>query len=177
MPHLALRMSGLTWCFRSTVLLLFLACLGASAQQLYSIEESFSNAVTVPPDVIRHLSGDIDLERNGCTQLSLSETLEAVRVGTAEKSSLLFVKPRANAWCLCGANLCPVWMYELKDNRPQLRWHAKATSVIRFTFRASESYPVIVSRGGAAGHGFEETWVWSGAKYVRRNHKQWIAGQ
>jgi hypothetical protein len=157
--------------------ILTLFCNGIYAEQIYSIEESLTPQAKIPESVLSDLKNEVDLEIGGCTQSSLAEALEATHIELDSKYPTLLIKPKTNAWCLCGAYVCPVWIYQLTSKGSQRIWSTSGTDIITIQDRNSHGYRNILSESGTAGHGDDEQWVWSGKKYKLARKKSWLVGQ
>lgn len=162
---------------RLFLLALLLLCNAAYAEQTFGVEEALARQTPIPESVLSDLNGEISLTRNSCAQSSLAEALEATKVEIGSKDPTILVKPKSNAWCLCGAYYCPVWMYQITNVSTKRVWYTPGTSTVTILKAKTRGYRKIQSAGGTAGHGFEELWVWDGKKYQLAREKSWVAGQ
>lgn len=162
---------------RTLALVAVLLCRFASAEQTFGAEESLAHPIQIPAAVLSKLGVELDLMANGCGQPTLAEALEATEVNVGSTTPVLLIKPRQDAWCLCGAYLCPAWIFQISTRGPNRLWSTHGTASVSFLNTKDRGYRRIRSEGGTAGHGFLEVWAWDGKHYVRSSQKDWVAGQ
>ena len=156
-------------------MLFFLVAVGeiAAAQQSFGAEQPLKNRTTIPTSVLSDLRKEIDLKSAGCTHSKLGEALEAANVNLGSQNKTILLKPAPGAWCLCGAYLCPAWIYELTSSGSKQIWRADGMSIVNILEKKNDGVRQIQSVGGSAGHGFEALWKWDGEKYKSAGDKYW----
>lgn len=155
-----------------------LLCRLASAAETFGAEERLERTTEIPAAMLSTLSEELSLQRNGCVQQSLEQALEATRVnvGTTSDATLL-IKPRQDAWCLCGAYYCPAWIFQTSTRGAIRLWSTRGMSSISILDTKDRGLRRIRSEGGTAGHGFVEDWSWDGKRYVLSRRQGRVAGQ
>lgn len=137
----------------------------------FSIEEPLDNQIPIPSSIISDLSNKIDIQKYGCTESKISQTLEATKISLSSSSHEVLVKPKAS--CICGANYCPVWIYQINKKSTKLIWSSPGTGYIEILDKKNKRYKQIRDGGGTAGHDHEEIWAWNGKKYLQtKNNRQ-----
>ena len=162
---------------KTFVLVAMLFCRLAYAGQTFGVEESLAHQMEIPAGVLSELSAEPDLKANGCAQATLADALEATKVNVGSKHASVLVKPRPDAWCLCGAYLCPAWIFQPAIGAAKRLWFTEGTARITILDARDRGYRRIRSEGGTAGHGFVEVWAWDGKHYARSSRKDWVADQ
>jgi len=145
------------------VLIITNAYSSAFADDTYSVENPLEHQTNIPKSILSDLSKKIDLQQYGCLENEISETLEASAINLNSSFNHILVKPKA--WCLCGANYCPVWIYQLNKKNTRLIWSSPGTSYVEILDKKNRRYKQIRDGGGTAGHEHQTTWVWDGKKY------------
>lgn len=152
-------------------------CRLAYAEQTFGIEEPLEHQLKIPAAVLFELESELDFKANGCAQFKIEDALEAAQISVGSKYPTLLVKPTQDAWCLCGAYLCPAWIFQLAPEGARRLWSTPGTAAISVVNARNRGYRRIRSEGGTAGHGFVEVRAWDGKHYSRASRKDWVAGQ
>jgi len=142
----------------------------AFAENAFSIEEPLEHQTTIPASILSELGKKIDLKQNGCTENEIHETLEATKINLTPSLNHILVKPKA--FCICGANYCPVWIYQISKKTTKLVWSSPGTSYVQILDKKNRRYKQIREGGGTAGHDYQATWTWNGKKYIQTKTAQ-----
>lgn len=150
--------------FKSIAILLSLTfSLHAYAADVFGVEAPLSDQVSISASILSELGTEIDLQKNGCVENKLEAALEATQISMSQQSHAVLVKPRAK--CLCGANYCPIWIYQLNRNGAKRIWSTPGTGFVELLDKKNKGYRQIREGGGTAGHNHVGLWVWDGKKY------------
>lgn len=90
----------------------------AFAANAFNIEEPLEHQTTIPASILSELGKKVNLKQNGCTENKIHETLEATKIDLTPSLNHILVKPKA--FCICGANYCPVWIYQVSKKTEKL---------------------------------------------------------
>ncbi|HEY8085781.1 MAG TPA: hypothetical protein VIE69_09295 [Methylophilaceae bacterium] len=146
------------------ITILCLITLSAHARDEFAAESSIKNLEPIPAPIISHLSAEIDLDKHGCKEKRLADTLEGKEISLNSHVRTFLLKPKA--MCLCGVYYCPVWIYKFKNNSAERLWFTAGTGEVEILDNRSHGYRQIKESGGTAGHSYERNWAWDGNKYT-----------
>ena len=162
---------------RTLALIVLALCRPAYAEQTFGAEEALTHIAAIPAAVRTMLGAELDLKASGCLQQTLAEALEATSVDIGSTHLTIFIKPKLEAWCLCGVYNCPAWIYESSAVGAKRLWSTRGTDSVSVLEQKHRGFNLIRSEGGTAGHGFVELWSWNGKRYVLSSRNDWVAGQ
>jgi hypothetical protein len=175
-PHAVSKPSALPFVsalkIKSCLIALVLICHTATAQTSFSVERYFEKQTPIPASILSELDKELGIEIMCGEERPPSKALEATSIQIGSKSPTILVKPSQDGWCLCGVAYCPVWIFEISENKTKRLWSTEATSGVKILNEMTGGLRNIRTSGGTARYEFEDTWVWDGEKYKLGSHKE-----
>lgn len=152
--------------------LLLLLPLFANASDEFGVEEPIAKPDKIPSSVISYLNKNLANEVKHCEINMLEDALEAKTVRINADSQALVVKPKN--WCLCAAQSCPMWLFQVTGSTANRIWFAEGTSGLQLLDQKENGYRQIKEGSATAGHGHESIWTWDGKKYRETYRQDWM---
>jgi hypothetical protein len=133
------------------------------AATTFNMEDSFSNSISIPSDVLARVVKEFDLEHYGCggDPQTLFEAAN-IQLSISPKREALVVKPRTV--CLCAAQACPYWIFENQTTHYRLVGRFEAHT-IRLREKVNHGYRQIIASSGTAGWTYRALWRFDGKRY------------
>src|SRR2546423_694272 len=133
------------------------------AATTFNMEDSFSNSIRIPSDVLARVVKEFDLEHSGCggDPQRLFEAAN-IHLSISPKREALVVKPRTV--CLCALHACPYWIFEHQNTHYRLVGRFEAHT-IGLRKKVNHGYRQIITSSGTAGWTYKALWTFDGKRY------------
>jgi hypothetical protein len=156
----------------------FLACLiiacfafPVRASEEFNIEVGLTAPLQIPAAIISAMKRqykDLSCFKNAKTTLEASLTSQKIELGGGLEAYLL--KPdsddsNAGLICLCGAYLCPMWIFQLEAGGRAKELWSTSTANLSILDKKTRGVRDLFESGGSAGHMECSSWKWDGRKY------------